>query len=57
MLGVSNMIIHGDGKTNIMKGDCFKKINEVAQYKPTVGLLNPPYNDVTGIDELEFIVM
>ncbi len=54
-LGVSNMIIHGDGKTNIMKGDCFKKINEIGQYKPTVGLLNPPYNDVTGIDELEFI--
>lgn len=54
-LGVSNMIIHGDGKTNIMKGDCFKKIGEVVSYKPNVGLLNPPYNDVTGIDELEFI--
>lgn len=54
-LAVSNMIIHGDGKTNIIKGDCFKKINEVSKYKPTVGLLNPPYNDVTGIDELVFI--
>lgn len=54
-LAVSNMIIHGDGKTNIIKGDCFKKIQEIARYKPTVGLLNPPYNDVTEIDELEFI--
>lgn len=54
-LGVSNMIIHGDGKTNIIKGDCFKKIHDVNKYKPTIGLLNPPYNDVTGIDELEFI--
>ena len=54
-LAVSNMIIHGDGKTNIIKGDCFKKINEVSKFKPTVGLLNPPYNDVTGIDELVFI--
>ena len=54
-LAVSNMIIHGDGKTNIIKGDCFKKIQDAAAYKPTVGLLNPPYNDVTGIDELEFV--
>lgn len=54
-LSVSNMIIHGDGKTNIIKGDCFKKVDEVRKYKPTVGLLNPPYNDVTGIDELVFI--
>lgn len=54
-LAVSNMIIHGDGKTNIIKGDCFKKIQDVHKYNPTVGLLNPPYNDVTGIDELEFI--
>ena len=54
-LAVSNMIIHGDGKTNIIKGDCFKKILDTRRYKPTVGLLNPPYNDVTGIDELKFI--
>jgi len=54
-LAVSNMIIHGDGKTNIIKGDCFKKIQDTHKYKPTVGLLNPPYNDVTGIDELVFI--
>lgn len=54
-LAVSNMIIHGDGKTNIIKGDCFKKIDEVSSYKPTIGLLNPPYNDVTGIDELVFV--
>lgn len=55
-LCASNMIIHGDGKTNIIKGDCFKKTKEAAQQKPTIGLLNPPYNDVTGIDELEFVL-
>lgn len=54
-LGVSNMIIHGDGKTNIVKGDCFTKINEIRKFSPTVGLLNPPYNDGSGIDELKFI--
>lgn len=55
-LCASNMIIHGDGKTNILKGDCFKIIDQVKDKKPTVGLLNPPYNDVTGIDELEFVL-
>lgn len=52
----SNMILHGDGKTNITKGDCFKQINEIKKYKPTIGLLNPPYNDSTGLNELEFVL-
>jgi type I restriction enzyme M protein len=52
----SNMILHGDGKTNIIKGDCFKQINEAKKYKPTIGLLNPPYNDSTGLNELEFVL-
>lgn len=56
-LAVSNMIIHGDGKTNIYHGNCFDEnlmsiIKE--EYKPTVGLLNPPYN--TGVKELEFVL-
>ncbi|MHA3401518.1 HsdM family class I SAM-dependent methyltransferase [Yersinia enterocolitica] len=55
-LGVSNMIIHGDGKTNIIKGDCFNRIADAAKYHPTVGFLNPPYNDTTGINELKFIL-
>jgi len=55
-LCVSNMIIHGDGKSNILQGDCFKLINELKEINtPDVALLNPPYNDVSGIDELEFI--
>lgn len=53
----SNMILHGDGKTNIMKGDCFsesllKMVSE--KYNPDIGLLNPPYS--TGKDELEFVL-
>lgn len=54
-LCASNMIIHGDGKTNIIKGDCFKSVELMKEHNPTVGFLNPPYNDVTDIDELEFI--
>lgn len=54
-LCVSNMIIHGDGKSNIWQGDCFKRSEEVKPFGPDVALLNPPYSDVSGIDELVFI--
>ncbi len=54
-LAVSNMIIHGDGKSNILHDDCFKATSRVKSFKPTVALLNPPFNDGSGIDELEFI--
>lgn len=55
-LCVSNMIIHGDGKSNIWQGDCFRLINKVTEINiPNVALLNPPYNDVSSIDELVFI--
>ena len=44
-LSTTNMLIHGDGNTNIIKANCFDKkdwiMNEV---KPTVILMNPPYN-------------
>jgi type I restriction-modification system DNA methylase subunit len=59
-LAVSNMYIHQDGKTNIINGDCFDKnvIKQIKTKKPTVGVLNPPYqgNKKTDIDELEFIL-
>jgi type I restriction-modification system DNA methylase subunit len=54
-LAVSNMIIHGDGKSNIFHEDCFKSTELLRSYKPNVALLNPPFNDGSGIDELQFI--
>ncbi len=55
----SNMYIHGDGRSNLLKGGCFD-INikeEVAQYKPNVGFLNPPYkSSKDDIEELDFIL-
>ncbi|CCD29074.1 RM-CspCI protein [Candidatus Glomeribacter gigasporarum BEG34] len=54
-LAVSNMIIHGDGKSNIFHEDCFKSTELVKSFKPTIALLNPPFNDGSGIDELEFV--
>jgi len=61
-LAVSNMIVHGDGKTNIFPGDCFTMVGEIKQsFKPTVGFLNPPYKppEQTGEEvkeELEFVL-
>ena len=55
----SNMYIHGDGRSNLMKGNCFdKKIkNQIAQFKPNVGFLNPPYKTNKGdVEELEFVL-
>ncbi len=55
---ISNMIIHRDGRTNIYWGDCFKEIDDVKKnFKPTVGLLNPPYKTkASDIEEFEFIL-
>ena len=57
-LGVSNMIIHGDGKTNVYLGDCFdvsSQLNYV--FKPTIGFLNPPYKSKkTDVEELDFVI-
>lgn len=57
-LAISNMIIHEDGKANIYQGDCFTLTDEIrTQYKPNVGLLNPPYKTEKGdIEELEFVL-
>jgi len=55
----SNMYIHGDGRSNLLKGGCFDKDikKEVAKYKPNVGFLNPPYkSNKNDTDELEFIL-
>ncbi len=58
-LAVSNMFLHGDGKSNILSGNCFDKnvIKTVKKKKPTVGFLNPPYkSDKADIEEFEFIL-
>lgn len=57
-LGISNMIIHGDGKTNVYLGDCFEEILKVkGTFKPNVGFLNPPYKSKkSDIEELDFVL-
>lgn len=60
-LACSNMFIHQDGKSNILNGSCFDEdlIENVKAYKPTVGLLNPPYKSKkkkSDDEELSFIL-
>lgn len=58
-LACSNMFIHQDGKSSILKGSCFEEeiIKEVKRYKPNIGLLNPPYKSKKGDDEeFDFIL-
>ena len=44
-LGCSNMILRGDGKSNILLGDAFKREEELKKFKATVGFMNPPYSE------------
>lgn len=55
-LACSNMMLRGDGKSNIFQRDCFEiQPNEMEHFKPTVALLNPPYSK-TNHKELEFVL-
>ncbi|MGH7141690.1 MAG: N-6 DNA methylase [Minisyncoccia bacterium] len=55
-LACSNMMLRGDGKSNIYQQDCFQMEEaEIKKFKPTVALLNPPYSKENGHKELEFV--
>lgn len=53
-LGCSNMILRGDGKSNIILGDCFKKEEEIKDFNATVGFMNPPYSG-SAYSVMEFV--
>ena len=57
-LAISNMIIHNDGKSNIILGDCFNEVHNVkSKYRPDIGLLNPPYKaNKNDTEELEYVL-
>ncbi len=58
-LTCSNMFIHGDGRSNLIKGNCFdqKIIKTINKFKPNVGFLNPPYKaSKNDIEELEYVL-
>lgn len=43
-LSTTNMLIHGDGNSNVEFGSCFNKRDFIVRARPTVILMNPPYN-------------
>lgn len=44
-LATTNMLIHGDGNTNVIQANCFDKKEWIQKTaRPTVILMNPPYN-------------
>lgn len=43
-LATTNMLIHSDGNSNIVKGSCFALAEWIKEAKPNVILMNPPYN-------------
>ena len=53
------MLLHGDGKSNIIGGSCFDSniIKTIKNKKPTIGFLNPPYkSEADDTEEFEFIL-
>lgn len=43
-LATTNMLIHGDGNSNVEFGSCFEKEKFIVNAQPTIMLMNPPYN-------------
>lgn len=50
----SNMMLRGDGRSNIYCGDCYQTKEAILGHRPTVAFLNPPY-DFGTVDQLRFI--
>lgn len=43
-LATTNMLIHGDGNSNIKQGNCFNELQELSTKGINIVLMNPPYN-------------
>ena len=43
-LSTTNMLIHGDGNSNIEFGSCFDKKDFIKKANPDIVLMNPPFN-------------
>lgn len=43
-LSITNMLIHGDGNSNIKFGSCFECKEFIEKANPDIILMNPPYN-------------
>lgn len=43
-LSTTNMLIHGDGNSNVIKANCFEREDWIRDAKIDTVLMNPPYN-------------
>ena len=43
-LSTTNMLIHGDGNSNIRQGNCFDELDYISDKGINTVLMNPPYN-------------
>jgi len=57
-LAVSNMILRGDGKTNLFQGSCFdENLFEKVKGKASAGFINPPYSQKgEDLHEWNFVI-
>src|SRR3990167_1628501 len=57
-LAVSNMILWGDGKTNLYQGSCFdEEIFKQIKNQASVGFINPPYSQKgEDLHEWNFVI-
>lgn len=53
-LATTNMLIHGDGNSNIYQGSFFNYIKTIRDWNIDVVLMNPPYNATKNIMPKEF---
>lgn len=43
-LATTNMLLHGDGNSNVYQASCFEKLKEISKWNIDRVLMNPPYN-------------
>src|SRR3989344_1234965 len=57
-LAVSNMILRGDGKTNLYQGSCFDdELFDKIRNRANVGFMNPPYSQKgDNLHEWDFVI-
>lgn len=53
-LATTNMLIHGDGNSNIYQDSCFEYGDEISKWNIDVVLMNPPYNATKSAMPKEF---
>ena len=55
-LAIANMLLHQDGKSNLIQADCFLAIEKLKNQNIDRLILNPPYGKQGGYDELAFLL-